>query len=144
MNRERALEIHVPPDPANLALVRLFFDGVGKACGFSQDEAMKVVMAVDEACANSIKGRDIQKAEIRIQVKIEDSRLTIVITDTNSNFKASFDRPVDFESHIREFRTHGLGLQMIKSFMDEVQYSHQPGRGNELRMVKYMGEANAN
>lgn len=138
----RAIRISVPPDPQNLALLRGFFEVVAEQCGLTHDEALKVVMAVDEACDNSIKGqrgaRSESTQEINVTVEVESNRLTITIMDPNTDFTALFKKPIDMGTHFQEYRTHGLGLQMIRTFMDEVEYVHRPGKGNELKMVKYV------
>lgn len=137
----RAIEISVPPDARNLALLRGFITVVAEQCGLTHDEALKVVMAVDEACDNSIKGQKDALSDpvqdIRVTVQVDVDRLTITISDPNTDFSALFKKPIDMSAHFQEYRTHGLGLQMIKSFMDEVDYVHRPGLGNELKMVKY-------
>ena len=37
-------------------------------------------------------------------------------------------------------RTGGLGMRLMKSFMDEVHYEMLPGIKNELRMVKRLSK----
>jgi anti-sigma regulatory factor (Ser/Thr protein kinase) len=40
------------------------------------------------------------------------------------------------EELIRRRRSGGLGLRLIRTIMDDVQYRIVPGQMNELRMVK--------
>ena len=42
----------------------------------------------------------------------------------------------ELDALIRDRRSGGLGLRLIRSIMDDVQYQIVPGEKNELRMMK--------
>ena len=42
----------------------------------------------------------------------------------------------DLKDLIAKRKTGGLGMRLIKTLMDEVHYDIEPGKRNELRMVK--------
>ena len=45
---------------------------------------------------------------------------------------------LDLDAYLAERQPGGLGVYIIKRFMDEVEYRHRPEVGNELRMRKYL------
>ena len=47
-------------------------------------------------------------------------------------------RPKSVEDLIKERRSGGLGLRIIRSVMDEVEYRIVPGELNVLRMLKWL------
>src|ERR1051326_3273336 len=52
---ERTFQLHVPSSTENLSMIREFVVGIGQSAGFSDSEVAKLVLAVDEACANVIE-----------------------------------------------------------------------------------------
>lgn len=141
VRKPEGIKVTVSPDLKNLSLVRTFVGALADQCGIEGDDRMKVIMSVDEACANSIENREKRapgsSGPIEVGVQVEDHKLVITVEDPNIDFSAMFERPFDADRHMQEFRTRGLGLQVIRSFMDEVEYVHNPGKGNHLTMVKY-------
>lgn len=130
------IEIRIASDPRLLIVVRAT---VGKLCELmkcSRGERRKVVLAVDEACANIIKHtyKGDQSQTIDILCKGDKERLEFVLRDCGP--------PVDVENirprEINEIRPGGLGTHFIRSIMDEVDYSFEEGCGNVLRMVKHL------
>jgi anti-sigma regulatory factor (Ser/Thr protein kinase) len=102
------------------------------------EEQRKVVLAVDEACANIIKHTfqgDPNQA-ITIFCEGDEQRLEFVLTDCGPRVDVKRVRPRD----IGEIRPGGLGTHFIRSIMDEVDYRFEEGCGNVLRMVKYLNK----
>ena len=42
------------------------------------------------------------------------------------------------KEYLTHFRRGGLGVHLMKSLMDRVEYSIAPGKSNELRLTKYL------
>jgi anti-sigma regulatory factor (Ser/Thr protein kinase) len=135
---ERKFTLHVPSSTENLALIREFVTTIGAQAGLSESDVGKLELAVDEACANVIEhayGHDTSK-EVIIRAILDDEELRIEIIDTGKGFDpASIPQP-DLEKLVAERKSGGLGLRLIKTLMDEVQYEIVPGQKNELRMTK--------
>jgi anti-sigma regulatory factor (Ser/Thr protein kinase) len=102
----------------------------------SDEEQRKVVLAVDEACANIIKHtyQGDQNQTIEILCKSDDGKLEIVLKDCGPPIDAGCLQTRDLE----DVRPGGLGLHFIRSNMDEVCYGYEEGCGNVLRMVKHL------
>jgi anti-sigma regulatory factor (Ser/Thr protein kinase) len=42
------------------------------------------------------------------------------------------------KEYLSHFRRGGLGIYLIKSLMDKVEYGNGPGQSNEVRLTKYL------
>src|SRR5262249_44216236 len=111
---------------------------VANQAGFDAKETAKLELAVDEACANVIEhayGHDATK-EVTIRSVVDDENLNIHVVDTRRGFDPDAVPPGGLERLIRDRKTGGLGLRVIKSLMDDVRYEVIPGTKNELHMTK--------
>jgi serine/threonine-protein kinase RsbW len=135
---ERRFTLHVPSSAENLALIRDFVSNIGNQAGLDESEVAKLVLAVDEACANVIEhayGKDISK-EVSVRVRVDEDAITIEVHDTGKGFDPARIEQEGLEKLVHDRRSGGLGMRMIKMLMDEVVYQIVPGEKNELRMVK--------
>ena len=143
MNKmEKKFELKIPSQTDNLELIRDFIAKVSGKVGFGEEEVDKIRIAVDEACTNVIKHAYEKEGEdhIGIIIKIDYQKLTIVITDRGKGFDPQAIQLPQMEAYLAELRVGGLGIYLMKTLMDEVNYSIQPGVRNEVRMVKYFVE----
>jgi serine/threonine-protein kinase RsbW len=135
---ERKFTLHVPSSTENLSLIREFVTAIGTQAGMTEDEVAKLVLAVDEACANVIEhayGHDSTK-EVTLRASFDDESLRIAVIDTGKGFDPAKVTQAGLDQLIAERKTGGLGLRLIKRLMDEVQYEIVPGQKNELHMTK--------
>jgi serine/threonine-protein kinase RsbW len=135
---ERKFTLHVPSSTENLALIREFVTTVGVQAGMSEDDVAKLVLAVDEACANVIEhayGHDLTK-EVMLRAHFDDEALHIAVIDTGKGFDPAAVPQPGLDQLVAEHKSGGLGMRLIKRLMDEVQYEIVPGQKNELHMTK--------
>jgi serine/threonine-protein kinase RsbW len=135
---DRTFGLHVPSSTENLSMIRDFVRSIGTQAGMSDMQVARLEMAVDEACSNVMEhayGLDSTK-EVSIRATADDSALRIVVIDTGKGFDPAAVEQKKLEDLISARRTGGLGMRLIKSFMDEVHYAMIPGVKNELTMVK--------
>jgi len=135
---ERTFQLHVPSSTENLAMIRDFVGRIGERAGFGASDLAKLELAVDEACANVMEhayGSDATR-EVMVKATVDAESVQIRIVDTGKGFDPDQISQPDLEQLIRERRTGGLGMRLIRSVMDEVQYEIVPGEKNELRMTK--------
>jgi serine/threonine-protein kinase RsbW len=135
---ERTFALHVPSSTENLSMIRDFVRSIGTQVGMSDMEVARLEMAVDEACSNVMEHAYQSDAtkEVSIRAGVDDSALRIVVIDTGKGFDPGAVEQKKLEDLISAKRTGGLGMRLIKSFMDEVHYAMVPGEKNELTMVK--------
>jgi len=135
---ERTFALHVPSSTENLALIRDFVSNIGTQAGLDDKEVARIALAVDEACANVIEhayGAD-NRREVKIRALVDEQTLEFDIIDTGHGFDPAQIEQPNVEELIRQRKSGGLGLRLIRSIMDDVQYQIVPGEKNELRMIK--------
>jgi Anti-sigma regulatory factor (Ser/Thr protein kinase) len=135
---ENTFTLDVPSTTENLALIREFVNCVAVQAGLNDVEVGQLELAVDEACANVIEhayGDDATK-QVTIRAVFDEDTLRIHVIDTGTGFDPTQVRQQDLKELIAKRRTGGLGMRLIKTLMDEVHYEIEPGKKNELRMVK--------
>ncbi len=132
-------------DTANLALIRLFVREKAAEIGFGSDELDKIELAVDEACANVIEhayppevAGAPKSQQLHLCLKLEFGKFTIIITDHGETFDPSVIQPADLTEYMAQYRVGGLGIYLMRSLMDQVDYHIEPGIKNEVRLVKYL------
>lgn len=142
--RKSEYKLRIPSQTDNLEIIRDFVSKVASKVGFGEDDVSKIELAVDEACTNVIKHayqRDPSKP-IDIIIKIDFNKFTIVITDRGKGFDASKLKLPDMKEYLAELRVGGLGIYLMRSLMDEVDYEIKPGVKNKVTMVKYFMNEN--
>jgi serine/threonine-protein kinase RsbW len=138
-NLKKKYQLRLPSHAANLEIIREFVSRIAKKVGFNEDDVNKIELAVDEACTNVIKhayGND-SKKPIDVVIKVDLEKLTVVITDHGKGFNPQKVPRPDMKEYLAKMRVGGLGIFLMKTLMDEVDYDIQPGKRNRLRMVKY-------
>ncbi len=135
---ERTFSLHVPSSTENLSMIRDFVKSIGTQSGMGDMDVAKLEMAVDEACANVMEhayNSDSTK-EVSIRALVDETSVQIEVIDTGKGFDPAAVEQLKLEDLVSAKRTGGLGMRLIKSFMDEVHYEMLPGVKNELKMVK--------
>lgn len=138
-NLKKKYQLRIPSHASNLEIVREFTARIARKVGFSDEEVSNIEIAVDEACTNVIKhayGND-SKMPIQLIIKVDSDKLTVLITDHGKGFDPKKLRPLDMRDYLAKMRVGGLGVHLMRTLMDEVEFNIQPGKRNQLRMVKY-------
>jgi len=136
--------LRIPSQTDNLELIRNFVSGVARKVGFRDVDISKIELSVDEACTNVIEHayRGRARKDIGVAVKIDCDKLVIVVTDRGRGFNFRDVGMPDMKTYLAELRVGGLGIYLMKTLMDEVEYHSAPGKKNEVRMVKYLLKKN--
>jgi anti-sigma regulatory factor (Ser/Thr protein kinase) len=71
-----------------------------------------------------------------VKATIDSNAVQIRVVDTGLGFDPTSVADADLDSLIRQRKSGGLGMRLIKSLMDEVHYEIVPGQKNELAMTK--------
>jgi serine/threonine-protein kinase RsbW len=132
--------LKLPGKTDNLELIRNFVSAVARKVGFGDDDISKIELSVDEACTNVIEHahhRDARR-DLDLAIKIDCEKLAVVVTDHGEGFRFKDVQVPDMKTYIAELRVGGLGIFLMKTLMDEVEYHSKPGLKNEVRMVKYL------
>jgi len=137
---QKKYQLKIPSQPENLAMIRDLVGKVATKVGFPDDEASKIELAVDEACTNVIKhayGGNTDET-IEVLIKIDKDKLVIMVSDKGKGFDPDKVKMPDLGESIKVGRKGGLGICLIKTLMDKVEFQIKPGSKNQVKMVKYL------
>ena len=132
--------IHIESRTDRLIAAREFVSQAARSFGFKDEEVSKIALAVDEACTNIIKHAykfDPSK-EIVITVEGSDKSFQVIIQDSGVRFNPSEIQTPDMREYMKHYRRGGLGMHLMKSLMDKVEYHIGTGKLNEVRLTKYL------
>jgi serine/threonine-protein kinase RsbW len=139
-NKSQRFKLRIPSMTDNLQLIRDFVIKIAAKTGLSEENQEQVALAVDEACTNVIKHahKFNAKRPIDILIQTDASKLKITISDQGSGFDPSSLIKPDLKKFTKESRHGGLGIYLMQTLMDEVDYTFNPGAKNQVQMVKYL------
>ncbi|WP_052343921.1 ATP-binding protein [Kallotenue papyrolyticum] len=140
----RPIELRLP---SRLGYEKVAMDtvaAVAQRMGFRQERIDGLRTAVAEAITNAIEhgNRGLRQAEVHVLIQICGAALVVCVRD--QAYRA-FDRDYGRERPEieRAFRGEdvGLGMWLIRQFVDEVEFTAAPNGGNEVRMVLHRTQA---
>lgn len=137
---DNSVSLRIEADPEELPRVREALLAVADQVGFDAGEAGKIVLAIDEALANVIKhgygGTCEKPIDIRVWPVHREGRSGICVSIRD------FGRQVELSSisgrDLRDVRPGGLGVHIMRSVMDEVEYDHAAPEGMRVTMIKWV------
>ena len=112
---------------------------------FTEFDSYRVEMAVDEACTNIIEygyhgevpaGQEIDHPGVVVVYSTYSDHLVIEITDHGDGFDFDEKLALDPAHYLIDDDEPGLGIYIIKRFVDSVDYHRDPLAGNRLRLTK--------
>ncbi|MGA7615312.1 MAG: ATP-binding protein [Thermoanaerobaculia bacterium] len=137
MNRDsERIEIVISSRFENIELVQAIAEHLCETAGLDDDGSHWIGMAVREGVANAIKhGNKLDPVKkVQATFDLSGSQLAIVIRDEGEGFDpGSVSDPLNPANLMK---TSGRGIFYMKTFMDRIDYSFQPGRGTQLLMTK--------
>lgn len=142
--KSKEKELLIKSRTENLNAVRDFIGSVVKEANIPQDITGDVVLAVDEACTNIIKHayKFLPDGDINIKIKYSAKKITVEITDHGAPFSPDAVPTPDLKKYFEEKRVGGLGMYLMKSLMDNVEYKSVPGKYNQVFLTKKLNSAN--
>lgn len=136
---KQTVTVHIP---GSLDFLRVARQAVADLCAQANAPvtwSSQLEMAVDEACANIIEHSYSQADNnpgIQISLSQFSDRIEVDILDTGAGFAFDHAHPIPPDRYIEEGRSRGLGLHIIRNFVDQASYRHGTASGNSLRLVK--------
>lgn len=132
---------------SELSRIRDFVEFRAKDFGFNEEDAYKISLAVDEACTNLIRYAYHLDASRKICINIETSseQFVVNILDEGSPFNPLEIQPPEMGKYFKEFRRGGLGIHLMRSVMDKIEYypSETKGSPNVLKLFKSISGLNS-
>ena len=122
----------------NLKGVRDFIRGSLKNHEIPDLQISEIVLALDEMCSNlMIHAHHCNNEDLfELVIHVENNQpLVFEIIDDGTVFDINqFNTPA-IDNIVQEKRKGGLGIRLVKSIMDKVEYHHQSGK-NICRLIK--------
>lgn len=122
----------------NLQGIRDFIRTSLKNHGISELEISEMVLALDEMCSNlMIHAHDCNPQELfELEIAVDKNKPVIFeIIDQGTVFDINTFSEPTMDNLIHEKRKGGLGIRLVKSIMDSIEYN-QAGNKSICRLVK--------
>jgi serine/threonine-protein kinase RsbW len=129
------LQLRIPSRAEWVSVARLAVAGIAHRVDASIDEVEDLKLAVAEACTNCIQHAQ-GNEEVLVTFEISGRRITVVVEDGGKGFDGRALAP----EPLGEPKVGGLGVFLIRSLMDEVDYDFDPLTGTKLTMSKVLGQ----
>jgi serine/threonine-protein kinase RsbW len=127
------VELKIPSRAEWVGVARLAIAGIASRLQFSIEDIEDLKLAVAEACTNCIQhasGSD----SISISCQIRSDKLIMTVQDSGTSASAMSLAP----KRLGEPKVGGLGVFLIRSLMDDVEYELDPHAGTRLTMTKFL------
>jgi anti-sigma regulatory factor (Ser/Thr protein kinase) len=93
---------------------------------------MTLHLAVEELFTNMVKYNSGVSREITLQVDTDDTNVRVELIDGDTDpFDPTVARPVDVDLPIEERKRGGLGLHLVQSLVETMDYQYE---GREMRV----------
>lgn len=126
----------------NLKGIREFIRNSLKDQGIPEIEMAAIVLAIDEMCSNlMIHAHHCNPEhflELHVEIPVKNKVVFEIIDDGNVFDINRFDTP-DLDNLVHEKRKGGLGIRLVKSIMDNVEYLTRNGK-NVCRLTKQFNQ----
>ena len=115
--------IKVKCSKGNLVVIRDFVNDWLQTREITGVLANQIVLAVDEACSNSIihQHQCDGKTNIEVEMALEAQTVRIKIKDTGNAFPITRYKPRAINDIIRKRNKGGMGIYLIRNIMDEIE-----------------------
>jgi anti-sigma regulatory factor (Ser/Thr protein kinase) len=126
----RVCAIVATNERAELARIAERVDQFGAACGLSRDEIAQTQLVLDELVSNVIKYgyEDDGRHRIHVTVTVAPTLLTVTVDDDGAPFNPLEAPDPDLDLPIDERPVGGLGLFLVRSMADRLEYRREHGR----------------
>lgn len=131
-------KIIITSSTKNLSTVRNFVEHKAVELGFDSNIVNQIILSVDEACTNIIKytHRFDENEKIEVKIDIKEHEFRIILKYSGNDFDPNKMSEPDMHEYFDHFRVGGLGIPMMKKFMNKVEYSHKSPNQNSLILIK--------
>lgn len=141
MSARETRRLSVPATGEGIQAALDALEGLWAAQGVSRAVTWPVEVALDEVLANVVRhglaGRG-ESARVELELRLEPGdppRCEVLVDDDGPEFDPLAAAAPDTSLGVEERPIGGLGIELVRRLMDEVQYERKAGR-NHLRFVR--------
>lgn len=122
---------------SDLAEIRRYLKKTSLKMGCTTDAVSEIVLAANEAVTNIIiHGYDRKPGCVDITVCRDGVDLIVYLRDRSPSFNPNSYPPPDISLPLELRKPGGMGIHMIRNFVDEMNYHVDSDGVNELALVK--------
>lgn len=137
----RRSRLRIRADAIAAGAARAFIERFAKRCGIAADDTVRVLVVVEELVTNVAKyGYDGEPGHIELRLRLVGGRLNILLVDDGRAFDPSAAAAPDLDTGIEARRMGGLGLPIVRAWMDRVRY-RRVGRYNVVAVSRAVASA---
>jgi serine/threonine-protein kinase RsbW len=126
--------LRIPSRAEWVGVARLAVAGIASRLQFTIEDIEDLKLAVAEACTNCIQHATGSES-VSIECRIFPDKIVVTVEDTGKGATASNLAPKRLGG---EPKVGGLGVFLIRSLMDDVEYELSPDSGTKLTMTKFL------
>jgi serine/threonine-protein kinase RsbW len=137
-------ELRIPADHEYVVAAKRTAAALASIVGFSVEEIDDLSIAMSQACENAIAASTRQwgpgNGQLRIGFRLGSDGLEVEIRSVAPRSGEVLpERPAPVPAVVEDPEYAGIGMNMIRLFVDELRYQHDIERGTlRMRMVKYL------
>lgn len=133
------VELKIKSRRQDIAVARECAMRVASGMGFKGDECRNISLSVDEGVSNVIEHAygDEPGHDVVLRFLSYHDRLVVLIRD----FGDQVDLTQIKSRELDEVREGGLGVYIMQTLMDEVEYERKYAKGTQLKLIKYLDPA---
>ncbi|MBK8982795.1 MAG: ATP-binding protein [Ignavibacteria bacterium] len=122
----------------NLYLLRKFIEDKAKTFGFDESSVNQIILSVDEACTNIIKHAHMynDKEIIEVELDTNENQFIIKLNYKGKAFDPNNISNPDMKEYFNKFKIGGLGVPIMKKFMNKIEFLHLNPDKNSLTLIK--------
>ena len=127
----------LPNDVQEVPQLAAFVDEICESAGIDMGTTMKMNLAIEEAVVNVMNYAYPSgvKGEVRIEAGVREGYVEFVISDDGTPFNPTEVEDADTTLSAEDRQIGGLGIFLVKHFMDIVEYKYVDGQ-NVLTLRK--------
>lgn len=133
----RASILRVSAELAQLETIRFFIEEQAAAIGVIPSAIYDVLLAVDELATNIIvHGYPDAPGPIELELRPAGSSLEVLLRDAAATFDPTTVPTPDTTLPLELRQPGGMGIHLVRHFVDSIAHRALPQGGNELTLVK--------
>jgi serine/threonine-protein kinase RsbW len=133
-----SIELDLRQDLAELGVVGERLAAFAAANGIAEDVVLQVNLALEELITNIIMHAQADSAcHIHLRLSLDAGALTAVLSDDAAAFDPLTMPAPDITAPLEERSVGGLGIHLVRSLIDQVDYQRQGGR-NQTTLIKHL------
>ena len=124
-------------DVQEIPILTIFIDGICQDMQFDEMTTAGVNLAIEEAVVNVMKYGYAEgvRGDILLETTSDDECVYFVLRDSGTPFDPTKAPEVDVDSYVQKRSVGGLGIHLIRHYMDDIAYEYTDSQ-NVLRMTK--------